>query len=368
LTRPSTACATCASASRPPWTVFDWASKASELETLESQTQQGDFWSDQSRAQEHLKKLKAIKHVVEPWQELRDEVTETVELAEMVDPKTEAQATLDDFAKTAESAEKKLEALEVQAMLGEEHDSLNAFVYIKPGAGGTESCDWAEMLMRMYVRWAEEMEFDVEEMDIQPGDEAGIKSANLLIKGPFAYGHLKAETGVHRLVRISPYDSQKRRHTSFASVFASPEVDDSIEVEISDGDLKIDTYRSGGAGGQHVNVTDSAVRITHLPTGIVVTCQNERSQHKNRASALKVLRSRLYAHYLEEQEKAVAAKAGEKREIGWGSQIRSYVLQPYQMVKDLRTDVETSNVQSVLDGNITFFMEAYLRQQMGRAK
>lgn len=253
-------------------------------------------------------------------------------------------------------------------MLGEEHDVLNSYLYIKPGAGGTESCDWAQMLMRMYVRWAEKQGFTVNEVDLQPGDEAGIKSVNLLIEGPYAYGHLKAESGVHRLVRISPFDSQKRRHTSFASVYASPEIDESIEVEILDKDLKVDTYRSGGAGGQHVNVTDSAVRITHIPTGIIVQCQNERSQHKNRAGAMKVLRSRLYAHYLEEQRAKVAANEAEKKDIGWGSQIRSYVLQPYQLVKDLRTDVETSSVQAVLDGDITFFMEAYLRSQMGQSR
>lgn len=307
-----------------------------------------------------------VKHVVEPWRELRQEVNDTLELAELVDPETETQATLDDFGKTAKSIEKRLGTLELQSMLGDELDSSNSYLYIKPGAGGTESCDWASMLMRMYTRWAEDRGFNVKEIDILPGEEAGIKSANLLIEGPFAYGHLKCETGVHRLVRISPFDSQKRRHTSFASVYASPEVDDNIEIDIKEADLKIDTYRSGGAGGQHVNVTDSAVRITHLPTGIVVTCQNERSQHKNRASAMSVLRSRLYQHELEQREAVLATKEGEKKEIGWGSQIRSYVLQPYQLVKDIRTSVETSNIQGVLEGEITMFMEAQLRAQMGK--
>jgi peptide chain release factor 2 len=289
-----------------------------------------------------------------------------LELAELVDPEAESQATLDDFGRSADDLAKRLNELEFQAMLSEPHDELNSFLYIKPGAGGTESCDWAQMLLRMYSRWAEAKGFGVKELDLQPGDEAGIKSAYLLIEGPFAYGYLKAETGVHRLVRISPFDSQKRRHTSFASVYASPEVDETIDVEINDKDLRIDTFRSGGHGGQHINVTDSAVRITHLPTGIVVSCQNERSQHKNKAMAMKVLRSRIYQHLWEERQRELAAIEGEKKEIGWGSQIRSYVLQPYQMVKDLRTDVETSNVQAVLDGDLTFFMEAYLRSQMGQ--
>jgi peptide chain release factor 2 len=366
LTRASTACESCRAGSPPRWTVFDWGSKAKELETLESQTQDAGFWNDQAKAQDHLRRLKTLKHIVEPWREVRDEVAETLELAGLVDKETEAQATLDDFVKTAEELARRLDTLEVQAMLGEEHDPLNSFLYIKPGAGGTESCDWAAMLLRMYTRWAEARGCNVKEIDLQPGEEAGIKSVTLLIEGPFAYGHLKAETGVHRLVRISPFDSQKRRHTSFTAVYASPEVDDSIEVDLRDEDLKIDTYRSSGAGGQHVNVTDSAVRMTHLPTGIVVSCQNERSQHKNRASAMKVMRSRLYQHHWEERQRALAVKEGEKKEIGWGSQIRSYVLQPYQMVKDLRTDVETSNIQAVLDGEITFFMEAYLRSHMGQ--
>ncbi|NUP88928.1 MAG: peptide chain release factor 2 [Candidatus Sumerlaeia bacterium] len=347
---------------------LDWARRADELSAVEAQTQDGAFWNNQDKAQETLKRLKALRRIVEPWRDLRREAEETLELAELTDEATESAATLTDFARAAAGLEKRLESLETQAMLGEEHDVLNSYLYIKPGAGGTESCDWAQMLMRMYVRWAEKQGFTVNEVDLQPGDEAGIKSVNLLIEGPYAYGHLKAESGVHRLVRISPFDSQKRRHTSFASVYASPEIDESIEVEILDKDLKVDTYRSGGAGGQHVNVTDSAVRITHIPTGIIVQCQNERSQHKNRAGAMKVLRSRLYAHYLEEQRAKVTANEAEKKDIGWGSQIRSYVLQPYQLVKDLRTDVETSSVQAVLDGDITFFMEAYLRSQMGQSR
>lgn len=262
----------------------------------------------------------------------------------------------------------RVEELEFQSMLSDEADSSDCFLQVHSGAGGTESCDWAGMLMRMYSRWAERKKFKLELIDIQEGDEAGISRATLAIRGEFAYGFLKAENGVHRLVRISPFDSNKRRHTSFASVHVYPDIDDNIEVDINENDLRIDTYRSGGAGGQHVNVTDSAVRITHLPTNIVVQCQNERSQLKNKNSAMKVLRARLYQHYREEQEAEQAAKAGEKKDIAWGSQIRSYVFQPYQMVKDLRSDVETSSIQDVMDGDIDKFIEGYLRSQMGAAK
>lgn len=262
----------------------------------------------------------------------------------------------------------RVEELEFQSMLSDEADSSDCFLQVHSGAGGTESCDWAGMLMRMYSRWAERKKFKLELIDIQEGDEAGISRATLGIRGEFAYGFLKAENGVHRLVRISPFDSNKRRHTSFASVHVYPDIDDTIEVDIDENDLRIDTYRSGGAGGQHVNVTDSAVRITHLPTNIVVQCQNERSQLKNKNSAMKVLRARLYQHYRELQQAEQAEKAGEKKDIAWGSQIRSYVFQPYQMVKDLRTDVETSSIQDVMDGDIDKFIEGYLRSQMGVAK
>jgi len=256
--------------------------------------------------------------------------------------------------------------LEFKSMLSDEADVADCFLYIHPGAGGTESCDWASMLFRMYTRWAESKGYKVELIDLQPGDEAGITRATILVRGEYAFGLLKAENGVHRLVRISPFDSNKRRHTSFASVYAYPDIDDSIQVDINEKDLRIDTYRSGGAGGQHVNVTDSAVRITHEPTGIVVQCQNERSQHKNKASAMKVLRARLYQHYKEQQDAEQSLKAGEKKDIAWGSQIRSYVFQPYQMVKDLRTDVETSSIDDVMDGKLDMFIEGYLRSQMGK--
>lgn len=259
--------------------------------------------------------------------------------------------------------EKSLDSLELESLLGDEADARNAIVSINPGAGGTESQDWAQMLLRMYLRWAERRGFETEILDHQYGEEAGIKGATVAVEGPYAYGYLKAETGVHRLVRISPYDASSRRHTSFASVFAYPEVEEDVEVEIEDKDLRIDTFRSSGAGGQHVNVTDSAVRITHLPTGIVVSCQNERSQHKNKATAMRILRARLFELMEREKEEEMEKIKGQKKEIAWGSQIRSYVLQPYRMVKDHRTGHEAGNVDAVLDGELDDFIQAYL---MGR--
>lgn len=264
------------------------------------------------------------------------------------------------------SLTRRIDEFEFRNMMSDEMDVSNSYLYIHPGAGGTESCDWANMLLRMYSRWAERHGFNVKLIDLQPGDEAGITRATVLVEGEYSYGMLKAENGVHRLVRISPFDANKRRHTSFASVYAYPDVEDDIEVEINENDLRVDTYRSSGAGGQHVNVTDSAVRITHLPTGIVVACQNERSQHKNRSMAMKTLRARLFQHYREQREAEQAVKEGQKKDIAWGSQIRSYVFQPYQLVKDLRTDTETSNIGAVMDGEIDVFMESYLRSQMGK--
>lgn len=250
--------------------------------------------------------------------------------------------------------------LEFRSTFASETDRNNAIMTIHPGAGGTESQDWAQMLMRMYIRWAENKGFKVEVVDILPGEEAGIKSATLTITGDYAYGYLKAEAGVHRLVRISPFDANKRRHTSFAAVLVYPEVSEDVEIEIKDEDIKIDTFRASGAGGQHVNKTSSAVRITHIPTGIIVSCQNERSQHKNKATALKILRSRLYAIKKKEQDKRMEELIGEKKDIAWGNQIRSYILQPYQMVKDHRTGIEKGNVTAVLDGDIDDFIKGYL--------
>ncbi len=272
----------------------------------------------------------------------------------------------DDEATRAEAAEKldaaarDFDEVELRRLLGGEHDASNAIVSINSGAGGTDACDWAEMLLRMYSRWAEGHDYKVEIMDLQAGEEAGLRGATLTVSGDFAFGYLKAEEGVHRLVRISPFDSQARRHTAFASVSVFPELDDAIDVDIEEKDLRVDTYRAGGAGGQHVNKTDSAVRLTHLPTGIVVQCQNERSQHKNRASAMKVLRARLYEHERQKREEELAAMRGEQREIGFGNQIRSYTLHPQQRVKDHRTNEEAGNVDGVLEGDLDRFIRATL--------
>ena len=272
-----------------------------------------------------------------------------------------------DLARGLDEFGTEVEAGETKKMLGGEHDRKNAIITIHPGAGGTESQDWAEMLLRMYIRWSERKGFKREVMDRQPGDEAGIKSATLTIYGEYAYGMLLAEAGVHRLVRISPFDQAARRHTSFASLYVWPELPEDVDVEIDEKDLRIDTFRSSGAGGQHVNVTDSAIRITHLPTGIVVSCQNERSQHKNKAQAMKVLKSRLFDIKTKEQEAKLAQLGGEKRDIAFGSQIRNYVMQPYQMVKDLRTKEQTGDVNRVLDGDIDPFIKAYLMKKAAGA-
>ena len=357
-----------------PWKtggIFDLAGLEKEMAELESLSSSGDFWNNQESAQNTLKRIKQISGTIKPWNDLLKEIDENLEMAELL----KAEGTPDDredvkeLSRITQDLEKKLEKLELQSMLSSEYDMNNCYLAIHPGAGGTESCDWAQMLLRMYVRWAELRGFKVTEEDLQPGDEAGIKSVMLFIEGEYAYGYLKAENGVHRLVRISPFDANKRRHTSFVSVYASPEVDDTIEIEIKDSDLRIDRYRSTGPGGQGVNTTDSAIRITHLPTRIVVTCQNERSQLKNLAIAMKVLRSRLYQIKLDEREKEMAALEAGKKEITWGSQIRSYVFQPYTMVKDHRTDYETGNIQAMMNGELLDdFIEAFLKEQMKTVK
>jgi len=292
---------------------------------------------------------------------LEDDLT-LIELGEAEDDPASIAEAEQDLERLRESVAKR----QLQSLLSGEADTNDCYLEVHAGAGGTEAQDWAEMLTRMYLRWAEGHGFKVEWLEESPGEEAGIKSATLRIRGHNAYGWLKTESGVHRLVRISPFDSQARRHTSFASVWVYPVVDDTIEVTIEDKDLRVDTYRASGAGGQHVNRTDSAVRITHHPTGIVVQCQNDRSQHKNRAEAMKMLRARLYEYELRKREEQAQAEAEAKTDIGWGHQIRSYVLQPYQMVKDLRTSVETSNVDAVLDGDIDSFLESSLAQRLDR--
>ena len=290
-----------------------------------------------------------------------EDLTVLVEWAQSGEP------VLDEFARALDDLGGEVDAGETKKMLGGEHDRKNAIVTIHPGAGGTESQDWAEMLFRMYMRWTERRGLKREVMEVQPGDEAGIKSATFSVIGDYAYGMLLAEAGVHRLVRISPFDQAARRHTSFASVYVWPELPEDVDIEIDDKDLRVDTFRSSGAGGQHVNVTDSAIRITHLPTGIVVSCQNERSQHKNRAAAMKVLKSRLFDLKTKDQEAKLAQLGGEKRDIAFGSQIRNYVLQPYQMVKDLRTKEQTGDVNRVLDGDIDQFIKAYLMKKAAGA-
>jgi peptide chain release factor 2 len=319
------------------------------------------FWDNPDQARETIDEANRLKAWVEPWEALDTKVRDLAELAELLESESD-EGLEDEWAGELRKAERGVEALELKTMLQGEEDRNSAIVTIHPGAGGTESQDWAEMLTRMYSRWAERQGFDVQVLDLQPGEEAGIKNATLEIGGEYAYGYLKAEKGVHRLVRISPFDSQARRHTSFASVFVYPEVDDDIEIEIDPGDLRVDTFRASGAGGQHVNKTDSAVRITHEPTGIVVSCQQERSQHKNRATAMKMLRAALYEHELEQQQVEKDKLEATKTEIAWGQQIRSYVFQPYTMVNDHRTDLKMSDVHRVMDGDLDAFIEAYLKK------
>ena len=303
--------------------------------------------------------LKRTKERIEPWEQIAAEVNDLVELQELA--LSEGAAGMEaEISRTFAKLRRRFDRLQTRELLSGEFDTANCFFTIHSGAGGTEACDWVSMLYRMYVRWTERNDLKSEMIDLQEA-EGGIKSVTLQLEGSHAYGFLKGETGIHRLVRISPFDSSGRRHTSFASVYVSPVIEDDIEVDIKPDDIRVDTYRASGAGGQHVNKTDSAVRITHLVTGTVVQCQNERSQHKNRATAMKVLKSRLYEHYREEQEAEQAKSAAEKKDISWGNQIRSYVFQPYTMVKDHRTNHETGNISAVMDGAIDSFIEEYLR-------
>ncbi len=318
------------------------------------------FWDRPAEARDRIQKLKASRHQCVRWQDLRratDDLGAMVELVdETGDPEAETEAT-----RIARKLERDMSAFELTSFFASELDSHDAVVAIHPGAGGTESQDWAEMLLRMYLRWAEENGFKTSLLDYQEGEEAGIKDATIEIQGEYAYGYLQSESGVHRLVRISPYDASKRRHTSFASIFVLPQVDELTDVEIPDEELRVDTFRASGAGGQHVNKTDSAVRITHLPTGLVVQSQAERSQHRNRDHAMRILRARIFNHYLEQERKKLDHLEDGKRDIAFGSQIRSYVFHPYNLVKDHRTDTETSDVQGVMNGDLNPFIDAWLR-------
>ncbi|MYH30791.1 MAG: peptide chain release factor 2 [Acidobacteria bacterium] len=327
---------------------------------LERQAAAPDFWNDQAAAQRVLQRRRRLQEDFDLAESLRRKADDLAVLFEWAD---QGEDVAGDLAAGLVDLREEVEGAEIRKMLGGEHDQRNAIVSIHPGAGGTESQDWAEMLLRMYLRWAERRGFSREVIDAQPGDEAGVKSATVTVDGDYAYGLLLAEAGIHRLVRISPFDQASRRHTSFASVFVWPELPDDVEIDIEEKDLRIDTYRSSGAGGQHVNVTDSAVRITHLPTGIVVSCQNERSQHRNRDAAMAVLRARLYDRRIKEQQDRLEEIGGEKKDIAFGSQIRSYVLHPYRMVKDHRTRVEEGNVDRVLDGDLDAFIKGYLMQK-----
>jgi peptide chain release factor 2 len=344
--------------------IFDGDTKKKRIAELESQMAEASFWDEQTSAQKVIAEVNRLKSAVNPASAFRSEVEDLhtmLELVDEMDGDAEAEAYQQEVLDTVKRLQSKLDQLELASFLSGPHDSCNAFLTINSGAGGTESCDWADMLLRMYSRWAEQVGFKTEILDIQPGEEAGISSATMRVEGPNAFGYCKAERGVHRLVRISPFDSNARRHTSFSSVDVIAEIEDDIDIEIDEADIRTDVYRASGKGGQHVNRTESAVRLTHLPSGIVVTCQNERSQIKNKATAMKTLKSRLYEKKEDEKRSEMERFYGEKGEIAWGNQIRSYVFQPYQMVKDLRTGVETGNVQAVMDGELEPFIHAWLR-------
>jgi len=338
--------------------------KKLQLQKLERTMAKAGFWDNPDKARTVVSELSALKSVIEPAEEIQREVKDIQELFELAADEEEQKQVQDDL----NALVKRCEQIELAGLLSGPNDMKNCFFSIHAGAGGTESCDWANMLLRMYTRYFEHNKYKFQELDITPGEEAGIRSVTLRISGPFAFGKLFCEVGVHRLVRISPFDANKRRHTSFAAVDCVPEFDEDIDVEINEEDLRLDFYRAGGAGGQHVNKTSSAVRIRHEPTGIVVQCQSERSQHRNRAEAMKVLKARLYMLEQQKRDAELAKLYGEKGEIAWGNQIRSYVLQPYQMVKDHRTDFQTGNVEAVLDGKLEGFIESYLRLQAKKKK
>jgi peptide chain release factor 2 len=342
---------------------LDWDRALRRLDELNARVEDPKLWDDPAQAQEVMRERRRLDEAITATQAIQKELDETVELMELAEAEGDS-ALVDDAVASLSALADRADHDKITALLSGEADANDTYLEINAGAGGTESQDWAEMLQRMYARWAERHGYKVELIDYHAGEQAGIKSATLLIKGENAYGYAKTESGVHRLVRISPYDSSARRHTSFSSVWVYPVVDDNIQIDINESDLRIDTYRSSGAGGQHINTTDSAVRITHLPTGIVVACQNQRSQHKNRAEAYSQLRARLYEHELRKREEEANAINATKTDIGWGHQIRSYVLQPYQLVKDLRTGMTSTSPGDVLDGDLDRFMAAALSQRV----
>ena len=344
--------------------VFDWEPALRKLDELNARVEDPTLWDDATAAQALMRERTRLSASVEAVRGLERDLEDALGYAEMADEEGD-EASLDEARGQLKALKERGARAELEALLSGEADGNDAFVEINSGAGGTESCDWAGMLLRMYTRWAQQHGMTVDFLEETGGDQAGIKSATLQVKGPNAYGWLKSESGVHRLVRISPYDAAAKRHTSFASIGVSPVVDDTIEIDINPADVRTDTYRASGAGGQHINKTDSAVRLTHIPTGVAVACQMGRSQHQNREEAWKMLRARLYELELQKREAAAQALEDQKTDIGWGHQIRSYVLQPYQMVKDLRTNVETSDTQGVLDGDLDAFMGASLAQRVG---
>jgi len=340
-------------------TLFDLPGKKFRINEIESMSGETDFWDDRNKAQSILKEQASLNDSVQSWQQLNNDLDDVEILLELSKEESDEELRAEARQKYHEILEA-VEKFEFKKVLGDIDDIRNAIVSINSGAGGTEAQDWADMLFRMYLRYAEGNGFKTQILDLQDGDEAGIKSVTIIVEGEYAYGYMKGESGVHRLVRISPFDSNKRRHTSFASVYVTPEVDDSIKINIDDKDLRVDTFRASGKGGQHINKTDSAIRITHMPTGIVASCQNERSQHQNRANAMKILKAKLYELEREKQKDLLDEKNATKMEIGWGSQIRSYVLHPYRMVKDHRTNFEDSNADAVLDGKLEKLIKSYL--------
>lgn len=345
--------------------IFDLATMTTDLDRINEQMAEPNFWADQSSAQQIIGRKQTLERELTRWTTLTNRGQDLQTLLELVESEG-AEDELVELTEELVSLEGELSRVRTQMLLSEPKDINSAIVSFHPGAGGTESQDWAEMLMRMYIRWAERRNFKVNTVDLIQGDEAGIKSATVSIVGDYVYGYLRGEAGVHRLVRISPYDSNKRRHTSFASVFVYPEIEEGVDITIDDKDLRIDTFRASGAGGQHINKTSSAIRITHIPTGTVVQCQNERSQHKNKSAAMKVLHARLYTREQERQDQEMQAFVGDKKDIAWGNQLRSYVYQPYQLVKDHRTNHEIGNIEAVLNGNLDPFIETYLTQRASR--